>query len=260
MWERLELIGIVVKVYAGIILKTLFPVVLWLTVAWYFDITFVVALLALIAISICGLSLTFQTYQAQATDAQPLKAKRDFYIVIDANYTWNILEKSSRHDLKPDTLNELYTFEDFGAARAMFEAASREHYADEDRPPWLEYPDAYMDGSRYFEYEARLWVIPALSKQEAYDKAFYDDSQRLLGYGSGATTSHLVSITNNDKRRQEYKTWWHERMDYRRYLDSRNKYLKEHPDVTPRFAELDIDEWRDLTSDRWPERAMPGHP
>jgi len=153
----------------------------------------------------------------------------------------------------------VYVFDSFEAAKAQFDSVCKQHPFED--LPWLEYPDGYMDGSAYEEYEARLWVIPALSKQKAYDEAFYTDRRRCLGYGEGAHASNLVLITDNDKRRQEYIGWWQERMDYKRYLDSRARYLREHPDTTPEVPEpLDIEEWRKIGSEFWRERALPGHP
>ena len=259
MWERLKLAGLVVGVIFKVYFKILPPVALWLAIAWYFDISLVVALLVFIAVGMTGLGLAFTEYMAQSKDALHPKVKRDFYVVIDTNYNWNILKNSTRHRVEPDTLNSVYVFDSFEAAKAKFDAVSREH-PFEDRP-WLEYPKSHMDGSAYTEYEARLWVIPALSKQEAFDEAFYTDRRGLLGYGEGAHASNCVLFTDNDRRRQEYTTWWQERMDYKRYLDSRAWYLREHPDTTPEFPEpLDIEQWRSLDSEFWRERALPGYP
>jgi hypothetical protein len=261
MWERLKLTGLVIKVFAEVYFKIWSPVVLWLAIAWYFDISFVTALLVFIAVSITGLGQAFQTYQTQVKDAPHPVAKRDFYVVIDTNYKWNPLTNPSRPNLKPDTLDSIYAFESFEAAKSKFDAVSSEHYPFEDRSPWLEYPESYMDGSGYTEYEARLWVIPASSKQEAHDEACYHDRRRLLPFGSGAFASHLVFITNSDRRRDEYRTWWRRRMDYQRYLDSRATYLKEHPATTPECAEpLDIEQWAAHGDETWRERAFPGHP
>ena len=92
---------------------------------------------------------------AQAPQTQP--PERDFYVVIDTNYKWNILKNSDggfmRHGVEPYTLNSVYVFDSFEAAKAQFDAVSREH-PFEDRP-WLEYPNSYMDGSAYEECEAR---------------------------------------------------------------------------------------------------------
>jgi len=260
MWERFKLTAFVIRVYAGFYYKIFSPVALWLVIAWYFEISFVTALLLFIAVSITSLSLVYQTHQMQAEDTP--KEERDVYVVINTNYKWNPLTSIMRPmDLKPDTLDSVYAFDSFEAAKATFDAVSREHYPFEEQSPWIEYPESYMDGSRFDEYEARLWVIPATTKQEAYDEASYYDSRRLLGCGSGAFSSHLVFITDNDKRRLEYRTWWHQRMDYQRYLDSRGRYLKEHPDTTPECPEpLDFDQWAARGEENWRERVHPGHP
>lgn len=262
MWERLKLTAMVTKVIAGVYFKIWLPVLIWLVIAWYFDIPLVIALLIYIAVSITGLGLVFQTYQMQTKDAPHLDTRRDFYVVIDANYKWNPLTNNSRpSDLKPNMLDSIYAFDSFEAAKATFDAVSREHYPFEERSPWLEYPASHMDGSEFEEYEARLWVIPATIKQEAHDAAFYHDKRRLLGYGSGAFAAHLVFITDIDRRRLEYRTWWHQRMDYQRYVDSRLTYLKEHPDMTPECPEpLNFDQWAAHDEENWKERVLPGHP
>jgi hypothetical protein len=260
MWERVKLTCLYLRAYATGYIRICFPVVLWLAVAWYFDFSLMVTLLVFIAVNLNGLGVALQMIQAQAKDTPTTVVKRDFYVVIDTNYQWNIL-KGPRRDMKPDTLDSAYSFDSFEAAKAMYEAVSREHYPNEDQLPWLEYPDSYMDGSEYTEYEARLWVIPATSKAEALDQAYYHDSRRLLGFGSGPTVSHLVLITNNEKRRQGYKTWWQQRMEYLRYLDSREAYLREHPDVVPGFVEpLDFEQWSSFDAAYMHENALPGRP
>ena len=158
--------------------------------------------------------------------------------------------------MEPDALNSVSVFDSFEAAKAKFDAVSREH-PFEDRP-WLEYPELYTDAPAYTEYEARLWVIPALSKQKAYDEAFYTDRRRAADTARGFMRPIWYS-SRSEKRRQEYTTWWHERMEDKRYLDSRAGYLREHPDTTPEFPELDIEQWRSLQSEFWKERALPGY-
>ncbi len=260
MWERVKLTCLYLLAYATGYIKICLPVVLWLAVARYFEVSLVVTLLVLIAVNLNGLGVALQMLQAQAKNTPTTGVKRDFYVVIDANYKWNIL-KGPRRDLKPDTLDSAYAFDGFEAAKAMYDAVSREHYPNEGPSPWLDYPNSYMDGSEYTEYETRLWVIPATSKAEALDQAYYHDSRRLLGFGSGPTVSHLVLITDNRKRRQDYTTWWQQRMEYLRYVASREAYLREHPDVVPGFPEpLDFEEWSSFEAAYIHEKALPGRP
>jgi hypothetical protein len=136
VWERLRLTGLYIKVYTEAYWKVFYPVVLWLSVAWYFDLSIVATLLVFIAVSINGLGLAVRMQQT-LRDALKPQTKRDFYVVIDANYKWNILRKMSRPgDLKSDTLDMVYAFDGFEPARAMYEGVSKEHYRFEDCLPW----------------------------------------------------------------------------------------------------------------------------
>jgi hypothetical protein len=261
VWERLKLTGLTIWLYAVGFWQVIFPVVLWLAVAWVFDISFVITLLVFIAVNLNAMGLAHKT-----PDAPKAGGKRDFYVVIDTNYTWNPLENNLRpRDAKPDTLDAVYAFDSFDAAKAMCDSVSREHYRWEDCFPWLEHPEPYLDGSRYEEYEARLWVIPATSKQEAHDKARYHDRRRLLG-GDGwyASDEHLLFITDTEKRRSAYIAWWRDRKDYQRYLDRRASYLKDNPQASPGCWELDFSEWQspDDIADGVAkmERHSPGRP
>src|SRR5450631_2889620 len=56
-YYRLKLSGLVVGVYFKVYFKIWSPVVLWLAIAWYFDISLVVALLVFIAVGMTGLGL-----------------------------------------------------------------------------------------------------------------------------------------------------------------------------------------------------------
>ena len=103
MWERLTLAGLVVGAYFKICFKLWSPVALWLAIAWYFDISFVVALLVFIASGMIGLGLAFGQSTAQLKDALHPKVARDFYVVIDTNYKWNPLENSMRLHVEPYT-------------------------------------------------------------------------------------------------------------------------------------------------------------
>ena len=127
MWERLKLAGLVVGVYFKVYYKIWSPVVLWLAIAWYFEISLVVALLVFIAVGMSGLGLALGECMAQLRGALPPNEKRDFYVVIDTNYKWNILKDSMRLRVEPYTLNSVYVFDSFEAAKAQFDAVSREH-------------------------------------------------------------------------------------------------------------------------------------
>lgn len=237
MIERLKTFAFIVRVFCVTYWRLFAPMLLWLVIGRYFGIPFDTILLGFLAVGLTGLGIEISPVVARLGE-QP---KRDFYVVIDANYKRNILEKGW-HNVKPYTLDSVYAFDSFEAAKAMYDNVSKEHYPPDECSPWLKYPDSYMDGTAYEEYEARLWVISAMSKQEAHDKAYYDDSRRLLG-GDYAFADRLVFITNNDKRRADYLTWWHLRMDYRRYLARRKQALADHPDVKPACWELDFDDW-----------------
>lgn len=50
MWERLKLTAMVTKVIAGVYFKIWLPVLIWLVIAWYFDIPLVIALLIYISL------------------------------------------------------------------------------------------------------------------------------------------------------------------------------------------------------------------
>jgi hypothetical protein len=214
-----------------------------LVVHWpFFYIPYDTILLGFLAVGLTGLGIALAPLVARFGQAGE-QLKRDFYVVVDANYKRNILQHGW-HKAEPYTLDSVYAFDNFEAARAMYDNVSKEHYPFEERAPWLKYPDSYMDGFAYEEYEARLWVIPALSKQEAHGKASYHDSRQYLGgKGNSCHDSHLLFITDNEERRENYKTWWHLRMDYVRYLAKRKQALGNHPDVKPACWELDFDEW-----------------
>jgi hypothetical protein len=239
MIEKLKTFAFIARVFFVTYWRLFAPMLIWLAIGGYFGIPFDTILLGFLAVGLTGLGIEISPVVARLRLIE--QPKQDFYVVIDANYRRNVLE-NNWHKAEPYTLNSVYAFHSFEAAKAMYDSVSKEHYPFEKRSPWLEYPDSYMDGSAYEEYEARLWVIPAVSKQEAYDKAYYHDRRRLLG-GDYAFADHLLFVTDNNKRREDYIAWWRLRMEYVRYLATRKQTLIDHPDVQPACWELDFDEW-----------------
>ena len=209
MLAKLKLACLYVKIYAGFCWKAISPVMLWLAVAWFFEISSVLTLLVYLAVS---LNVWFMIYFQRSTPSGQPDAEQDFYVVTDDEYQFDITRGNrwSSGGIKPKFVGTTYAFDNFEAARIKYHSLEAEHYSFENCSflSELENRDlSYHEKFGYDEKEARLWVVSARSKTEAYDKVWYDESRKHL---TGDGRQHdLLLVTNNEPRRRLYLDWWH---------------------------------------------------
>jgi hypothetical protein len=183
----------------GALLKILVPVIVWVGIGhYYLNFPLEVTLLAYIAVQITTLCV------AQASQVQPPNTpeSRDFYVVTDDSYHWDLTLNISRWKVEPQLGGSTQAFDNLEAARLTYQQLEGEH-----NPLELEGHDLrYHEIFGYDEQETRTWVVFAQSKTQAYDKVWYDESRRRLGHDR--RTDHLLLVTDNEKRRQTYREWW----------------------------------------------------
>jgi hypothetical protein len=127
---------------------------------------------------------------------------RDFYVVTDESYRWDITRPASRWKVERQLCGSTHAFDNLEAARLKCQQLEGEHNLLE-----LEGHDLwYHETFGYKEQETRMWVVFAESKTQAYDKVWYDESRRRLG--KNGRTDHLLLVTNNEERRKTYLDWW----------------------------------------------------
>ncbi len=212
MLTKLKLAFLYIKIYAGFCLKAITPVALWLAVGWYFEISSAHTLLMYLAVSV---NVCFMIYLQRSNQSAPPQAKRDFYIVTDSEYKWDLTRGNrwANGGVKPELGGTAYAFDNFEAAKLKHHTLEAEHYSFESGTFELEMENrdlSYHENFGYHEQEVRLWVVLAQSKTEAYDMVWYDESRKHL---IGDERQHdLLMITKNETRRRLYLEWWHKVM------------------------------------------------
>ena len=179
------------------------PLVGWVAAAHYWlGMSVEVALLGFIAVTT---SVLASIAQEQASRKPEPKPPRDFYVVTDERYRWDITHGVMRtRKLKRELGGTMFAFDTLAAAEVKYRQLEDEHSSLDLENADLWYHETYG----YDEEETRLWVVYAHSKTEAHDKVFYDDSRAVLGHDG--RTDDLLRVTDNDGRKQEYLAWWGE--------------------------------------------------
>jgi hypothetical protein len=193
-------------------------VILWVAVGhYYFGFSTEIVLLALIALNVTAF-VGVQTAMHVQAQAQAIKMpERDFYVVTEDSYRWDITRNGTRHGVKRELGSAIQAFDSFEVAMFRYRQLEKEH-----DPLKLEGRDlGYHETFGYDEQETTLWVISAQSKAEAYRKVFFDESRRLIGFGDD---DHALLVTDNRERQQRYLDWWGDQMDLaRRPQEGREK-------------------------------------
>jgi hypothetical protein len=185
------------------------PLVGWVAAAHYWlGMSVEVALLGFIAVMTSVLAGIAQEQTRRKPEPMPA---RDFYVVTNEHYRWDITRGAMRSwKLKPELGGTMFAFDALAAAEVKYRRLEEEH-----SPLDLEYADlGFHDRYGYDEEETRLWVVYAHSKTEAHDKVFYDESRAALGHDG--RTDDLLRVTDNGGRKQKYLDWWREKMEEKR--------------------------------------------
>ena len=203
----LEVTAILLKQF----IRILIPVAIWTSIGLYLGFQIQAVLLSFIAVSLSAFAVIYddqrpkkpEMYQADIT-------ARDFYVVTNASYEWDIANSGSRRNVEPNLGAETVAFSDLEAAIIKYKSFEVEHEpASWENTTLADNHHVKHKGwhSHYEEAEARLYVVSAQSKPEAYDMIFYDDKRKLVTYDERRNC--LLMATNNRERQAAYLSWWH---------------------------------------------------